>query len=194
MKFSNKLATAIAALAMILGLSAFQSSAQAQTNKVSTTKKPYNASAPKAPWTKSAVANSAVDSVYRQEWLKAESKATCPIIALPKSSSAQLYASKVRRANFASGWGVAYDLPDLRSAYGVANAGTFPAGEEGFNWPYDITYKDGSTAGYGHKGGKPGADWLAYIVLPESRCFYNVWSAQGKEHLEQMIADLRLVK
>lgn len=147
-----------------------------------------------APWAKSAINNSNTDAVYRQEWLKAESKRLCPILAMPKQASSHLTGHNVRRANFASGWGVAYDLPNMRSAYGVANAGTIDPDELSFSWPYNMSYQDGSMVGYGHEGGDPSAKWLAYIVIPQNNCFYNVWSAQGKNHLEQMIKDLRMVK
>jgi len=147
-----------------------------------------------APWSKVPISDSEIDTVYRQEWLKSESRGTCPILALPKQSSAHLQGFSARRANFAGGWGVAYDLPTLRSAYGVANTGTLDPNESYNNWPFNVVYRDGSMASYGHEGGNPEANWLAYIIITQNNCFYNVWSAQSKAHLEQMIADLRLVR
>ena len=149
---------------------------------------------PVASWSQPPINSSQTDAVYRQEWLKAESRDLCPILALPKQSSAHLNGHKVRRANFYGGWGVAYDLPKTRSAYGVANAGT--ADFEGLynNWEYNVSYRDGSRVGYGREGGDPTGNWLAYIVIPKNNCFYNVWSSQSKMHLEQIMADLRLVR
>lgn len=150
---------------------------------------------PIASWSKAAISRSQTDAVYFQEWAQSQTKNTCPMLALPKNANAQIKGHSVRRANFSGGWGVAYDLPNERSAYGVANAGTLQAGEQVYNsWPYNIVYQDGSTAGYGHEGGDPSAKWLAYVVIPENRCFYNVWSAQGQFHLEQMLLELRRVK
>lgn len=146
-----------------------------------------------APWNKPAINNSDTDTVYRQEWIKAESQSLCPILALPKSASSHLLGHSVRRANFSGGWGVAYDLPAMRSAYGVANAGTVDPNDLSFSWPYNVSYQDGSIVGYGHAGGDPAAQWLAYIVIAQNNCFYNVWSTQDKNHLEQMISDLRRV-
>lgn len=199
---------ALFSVALSLGLSACQSTAaptiikpSTESSTPSSTKSsavlvmaanPSN-DAPRAPWTNAPINSSATDAVYRQEWLKAESQSLCPMLALPKHSSAHLSSASVRRANFAGGWGVAYDLSNLRSAYGVANASTVNPQDLSHNWPYNVTYQDGSTLSYGHEGGNPTAPWLAYIVLPKNNCFYNVWSAQGKEHLEQIIADLRLV-
>lgn len=149
---------------------------------------------PIASWSKPAINSSQTNAVYYQEWSKSPTKNTCPILALPKDANSQIKGHSVRRANFSGGWGVAYDLPNERSAYGVANAGVLKAGEQVYNsWPYSVVYQDGSTVGYGHEGGDPSAKWLAYLVIPQNRCFYNVWSAQGQFHLEQMLSELRLV-
>ena len=149
---------------------------------------------PVASWSQPPISSSQTDAVYRQEWLKADSKDLCPILALPKQATAHLSGHTVRRANFSGGWGVAYDLPTVRSAYGVANAGT--ADFEGIynDWEYNVVYKDGSRVGYGREGGDPTGNWLAYLVIPKNNCFYNVWSAQSVTHLEQIIADLRWVE
>ena len=149
---------------------------------------------PIASWAEPAIDSSQIDAVYRQEWLKAESRSVCTILALPKQSAAHLDGHTSRRANFSGGWGVAYDLPKLRSAYGVANAGTSSADGMFNKWEYNVRYQDGSWVGYGREGGNPTGKWLAYILIPKNNCFYNVWSAQSKTHLEQMIADLRMVK
>ena len=149
---------------------------------------------PVASWTKPAINSSQTDAVYRQEWLKAESKNLCPILALPKNSLAHLSGHSARRANFSGGWGVAYDLPKLRSAYGVANAGTVNPNELFNGWDYNVVHEDGSRVTYGRESGNPTGKWLAYIVIPKNNCFYNAWSAQSKTHLEQILADLRLVK
>ena len=148
---------------------------------------------PAASWAEPAIDSSQTDAVYRQEWAKADSKNLCPILALPKQSSAHLNGHTNRRANFSGGWGVAYDLPNIRSAYGVANAGTADYKGTFNNWEYNVIYQDGSRVGYGREDGNPIGKWLAYIIISKNKCFYNVWSAQSKAHLEQIIADLRLV-
>ena len=199
MKPFYRLPTALLSLTLFASIVPCQASSISQF--LSQTANPYisnsanidNVALTIAPWSKPAINNSKTDAVYRRQWMKAESKSLCPIIALPKQASSHLKEHSVRRAEYASGWGVAYDLPDMRSAYGVANAGTMNTNDGLYNWPYNITYQDGSMVGYGHEGGNPSAKWLAYIVIPQNNCFYNVWSAQGKTHLEQMIADLRMV-
>lgn len=209
MKYTHKLSLSLCSLTLCMGLVSCQSThSVAQTSPASKTSvnQPNNAinhqhtaaaignvAIPKAPWTNAAIHKNETDSVYIKEWAKSESKSLCPILALPKQAAAHLSGHSIRRANFSGGWGVAYDLPDLRSAYGVANAGTINPEEVNYSWPYNVNYQDGSMVGYGHEGGNPSAKWLAYVVTPHNGCFYNVWSAQSKAHLEQMIADLRLV-
>ncbi|WP_169391726.1 MULTISPECIES: hypothetical protein [Psychrobacter] len=185
-----------------LGLSACQSPSNTvkpppssgNSNTIPTSPTTSLPAKPIASWSKPAINSSQTDAVYRQEWVKSPTKTTCPILALPKNSNAHISGHSARRANFSGGWGVAYDLPSERSAYGVANAGVLQAGDQVYDgWAYHIVYQDGSTVGYGHEGGDPSAKWLAYLVIPQNRCFYNVWSAQGQFHLEQMLSELRQV-
>ena len=153
-----------------------------------------------ASWRKPAIAKSATDAVYAQEWAKSETKAACPILALPKNASSHLAGHSARRANFSGGWGVAYDVPKQRSAYGVALSGiSDPIGQASI-WQDYQQYNDGTELTYGREGGDPNGQWLAYLTLgkqysPTSQhCFYNIWSQQSKGHLEQMLSELRLVK
>lgn len=146
-----------------------------------------------ASWRKPAIKWTATDAVYSREWAKSETKERCPILALPSNAPAHLAGHQVRRANFSGGWGVAYDLPNLRSAYGVANAGvTEPLGPRSI-WADYHQYADGTELSYGREGGDPEGNWLAYLILGDSQCFYNIWSQKSKAHLEQIITELRVV-
>lgn len=128
----------------------------------------------KASWRKPAIKSTATDAVYSREWAKSETKERCPILALQSNAPAHLTGHQVRRANFSGGWGVAYDLPDWRSAYGVANAGvTEPLGPRSM-WPDYHRYADGTELSYGREGGDPEGNWLAYLILGDSQCFYNI--------------------
>ncbi|HEV2149721.1 MAG TPA: hypothetical protein VGR37_20140 [Longimicrobiaceae bacterium] len=129
--------------------------------------------------------------VYVAEWRRAENRATCALIA--PASLGPHGAARPRAANFGGGWGVAYDLPDLRSAFGVAGAGVSASGPSYSGWPHRREWSDGSTAGYGPEGGT-GPRQLAYLRIPGQDCLYNVWSHLGREHLEQLLAELRFVR
>lgn len=152
-----------------------------------------------ASWRKPAIAKSATDAIYVQEWGKSKSKAACPILALPTTAGAHLQGHSGRRANFSGGWGVAYDLPKQRSAYGVANVGVSePVGPSSM-WQDYTLYDDGTELTYGREGGNPNGKWLAYLTLgkqysPAAQpCLYNIWSQQSKGHLEQLLSELRIV-
>lgn len=113
---------------------------------------------------------------------------------------------------------MAFDRPELRSAYGVAGSGLLPddrAGQEErvarleAQWPYIRRFGSGdklpagSVAGYGLEGAEPysaanpdarGQDSLAYIRIPGQACQYNIWSKLGRGHLEALLDHLRMVK
>ena len=131
-----------------------------------------------------------VPAVYLEEWRAAENRATCAPLALraPEPEEAE-----PRAATFAGGWGVAYDLPGLRSAFGVAGTGAEPTPTTYDDWPYRTRWADGSEAGYGPEGGA-GRKQLAYLTIPGQECLYNVWSNLGVDHLERMLESLRFVE
>ena len=149
--------------------------------------------------------------LIRAEWNKAENRDVCAPLAFISDAGA---GGAPRRANFAGGWAVAFDLPDLRSAYGVAGPGEIdtdlaPPSEQarrlGAQWPYFTTLSDlpaPSFAGYGlsgaqaYDGGNPegkGQQSLAYVRVGGQRCTYNVWSRISRAHLEALLDALRLV-
>ena len=151
----------------------------------------------KAPWqSRSAIKASQTSPIYKQEWRKSAYR-SCPILAIPSNSWVHPKTAKSRSANFSDGFAVAYDLSNykgkpLRSAYGVANAGKTKLAEL-HAWDYERYYADGSYVTMGHEGNDPNGKMLAYLVL-KNGCFYNVWSALGTNHLQQVISQLRYVK
>ena len=145
-----------------------------------------------APWRSEPLARAAVPAVYGEQWQKAENRATCAVIA-PRSLGELGANAKPRAANFAGGWAVAYDLPNQRSAFGIAGAGV-KAGDPTYNkWPYVYEWGDGSKVEYGPEGGT-GPNELAYLRIQGQDCLYNIWSGLGREHLETLIRELRLVR
>lgn len=144
-----------------------------------------------APWRNPPLSAGSVPPVYVQVWEKAENRVDCALIA-PRSLGIGEGAAP-RAATFSGGWGVAYDQPNLRSAFGVAGAGV-AAGDPSYDkWPYVQQWDDGSKAEYGPEGGS-GPNQLAYVRIQGQQCLYNVWSRLGREHLELLISELRLVR
>lgn len=145
---------------------------------------------PRAPWTGPRLKAGEVPAVYLAEWRKAENRAGCAPIA-PAALGAGAGATP-RAASFSGGWGVAYDLPGRRSAFGVAGTGALAADSSYSAWPFHLDWADGGTAGYGPEGGT-GPNQLAYLRIPGQACLYNVWSRLGREHLELLLSQLRFI-
>lgn len=145
-----------------------------------------------APWRQQPLASADVPGVYLTQWQKAENRATCALIA-PRSLGDAARGATPRAATFSGGWAVAYDLPNLRSAFGVAGAGV-KAGDPSYaKWPYTLSFGDGSIAEYGPEGGE-GPNQLAYLKIKGQDCLYNIWSRLGREHLELLLRELRFVR
>jgi hypothetical protein len=145
------------------------------------------------------------------QWAKAENRNACAAVALASDGGRR---GTARRANFSGGWAVAFDLPGLRSAYGVAGTGLLAADAESARtqavrlraqWPLFRALPHlprRSFAGYGQSGAKPypadnpagtGLHSLAYVRIAGQRCTYNVWSRISRAHLETLLDGLRLV-
>lgn len=102
--------------------------------------------------------------------------------------------ARPRAATFSGGWAVAYDLPETRSAFGVAGTGTTAWSADLYqDWPHKRVFADSSRVGYGPEGGT-GPNWLAYIQIPGQDCLYNVWSRRGRQHLEDLLGHMRFVR
>ncbi len=148
-----------------------------------------------APWSAPALAASAIPPIYLQVWRSAENRRTCALLAPERLDPALQQAATPRAATFSGGWSVAYDLPDMRSAFGVAGSGA-RAWDPGVydEWPERRVLSDGSRVGYGPEGGGAGPNWLAYVRIPGQECLYNVWSRRGQAHLEELLGQLRFVE
>jgi hypothetical protein len=145
----------------------------------------------RAPWREPHLVRTSLPAVYVEQWTKAENRDTCGLIA-PRSVGAAGEGATPRAATFAGGWAVAYDLPNLRSAFGIAGAGV-RAGDPAYDkWPYVHEWGDGSKVEYGPEGGD-GPNQLAYLRIQGQDCLYNVWSRLGREHLELLLRELRRV-
>jgi len=154
---------------------------------------PPGAVKPAAPWSATRISSSDVPAVYAQVWRTAGNRSQCALLAPAQLSPETRTAAIPRSATFSGGWAVAYDMPGLRSAFGVAGAATDPWAPDVYDeWPHKITWADGSSAGYGLETGSA-SKWLAYVKIPGQRCLYNIWSSRGRAHLEQLLSSLRYV-
>jgi hypothetical protein len=146
-----------------------------------------------APWSEPSIAANVVPAVYLTVWRQAENRATCALLAPERLDPSLEQRATPRAATFSGGWAVAYDLPDTRSAFGVAGTGVSVTDADIYDaWPEKRVFADGSRVGYGREGGT-GPNWLAYVRIPGQRCLYNVWSRLGQRHLEEVLGQLRFV-
>jgi hypothetical protein len=144
-----------------------------------------------APWSLDTLPADSVPAVYLTEWRKAENRETCAPVAPIALGDGE--GATARAATFSGGWAVAYDLPGVRSAFGVAGTGTSSHDPTYDAWPEQLAWDDGSYAGYGPEGGT-GPDLLAYLRIEGQDCLYNIWSKLSIEHLEQLLHRLRFVE
>lgn len=151
------------------------------------------APAPPAPWAGEPLDSAAVPGPYLAAWRSADNRGSCALLAFAPALERARPTAEPRAARFGGGWGVAWDLPELRSAFGVAGTGVVPGPDTYDDWPHHRSWADGSRAGYGPEGGR-GPNQLAYLQVAGQRCLYNVWSRLGREHLESLLERLRYVE
>jgi hypothetical protein len=185
------------------GTSTSTTAAAATTTSAVTTTAPV---APPAPWSNAPISD--VPQVLVDQWEAAANKTWCS--ALYPAGPADPDAT-IRTATFAGGWGVAWDLPDGpgreasgtycadcgRGAYGIAGTGLQAQGDEPTLWSAQLTWADGSIAGYGYEGQADpgsGAPLLMYLLVNGDGCVYNVWSFLGEDHLLRLVDSLRKVQ
>ena len=142
------------------------------------------------PWAGAPIPRDSVPAVYLTEWRRAENRATCAPFA-PTALGASASAIS-RRANFSGGWAVAYDLPETRSAFGIAGTGSTVSDDTYDGWKDGKEWSDSSYVSWGPEGGT-GPNQLAFLRIAGQRCLYNVWSRLGTDHLQLLLSTLRRI-
>jgi len=154
----------------------------------------------------------AAERMVLAQWRKAANRKSCAPLSFATTDE---FEGTPRPANFAGGWAIAFDLPGMRSAYGLAGTGYSPATggdskaqrQRLFNqWPLfrdlpELPFP--AFAGYGYEGAGSydeaaaagaGRKHLAYVRVGGQACDYNVWTRMGRKHLETLLANLRLAE
>ncbi|HYO77802.1 MAG TPA: hypothetical protein VE010_15180 [Thermoanaerobaculia bacterium] len=158
-----------------------------------------------APWN----ANPAIAAppVVLTEWSKAENRATCAPMTFAAFGE-RASGGTPRRANFSGGWGVAWDVPGLpgrdatgrscatcgRGVFGISGAGiTVGEDEDAVGFPYRVDYAGKNWAGWALEG-ETGPNWLGQVRVDDQQCIYYVWSFLGREHVEELVRNVRRVR
>lgn len=181
----------------------------------STTGTPTTTALDESPWSGAPLASDQVPAAFDTAWSAADNQATCAVLAPLGGVSG----TEARVANFAGGWGVAFDAPNGpgmsadgtfcedcgRSAVGVAGTGVTADETIIRSWPNLIEYTDGSLVGYGPEGSISGGieapltvdgdspTQLAYVAIESQGCLYNVWSRRSEAELIAVVQSLRFV-
>lgn len=144
-----------------------------------------------APWDGPRLARTDVPPALIGEWQLAENQLWCSALY---PSSFDTGEATLRRAEFSGGWALAWDLPGLRSAFGIAGTGSPAWDEIGTRMPMTVTYGE-QVVGYGGEGFDAAAEQrLAEFAIPGQLCGYQAWSKLGDEHLLSLVDSLRLVE
>ena len=151
---------------------------------------PEENSLPAPPWSSTTLELIAVDPVIVDEWMAAENQLWCSALYPAELDPDD---AEIRAAQFAGGWALAWDLPDLRSAFGVAGVGLSPAEDTGIRMINQVHY-EGVVVGYDGEGFDPSNERrLAEFAIPGQGCVYQVWSELGDDHLVSLVDSLRFV-
>ncbi len=143
-----------------------------------------------APWDREPLDLAEVPSVLVEEWRRAENQLWCSGL-YPVTTDVDR--ATLRRAEFSGGWALAWDMPGLRSAFGIAGVGSPAWADIGTRMPVTVSYGD-QVVGYGGEGFDDSAQQrLAEFSIPGQLCGYQVWSNLGDGHLLALVDSLRLV-
>ncbi len=148
---------------------------------------------PVAPWTEGTVAAADVDDSTMQTWAAAGNREWCSPLVVAGESHA-------RATDLEGGWTLEFDAPGApgmnaegetcadcgHASFGVA--GTSLGVSDAMPEPAPA-FADGSVAEISEEDGVASA----LIAVPGQSCVYQVWSFQGREHLESLIGGLRFV-
>lgn len=152
---------------------------------------PAVAASDQPPWNREMIDLAEVPPVLVEEWRRAENHLWCSAL-YPVDTG--VTAATLRRAEFSGGWALAWDTPELRSAFGIAGVGSPAWVDIGIRMPNTVAY-DGQIVGYGGEGFDDAATQrLAEFSIPGQLCAYQIWSQLGDEHLLELVDSLRLVE
>lgn len=151
---------------------------------------PQDGPLPAPPWSAPSLELIAVKPAIVDAWLSAENQLWCTALYPAGFETGD---AEIRQAEFAGGWAVAWDLPELRSAFGIAGVGLSPADDTGIRMVNQVHY-EGVVIGYDGEGFDPSNPRrLAEFAIPGQGCMYQVWSELGDDHLVALVDSLRFV-
>ena len=153
---------------------------------------------PDAPWRAKAVSRSAVPPPYVAAWDRARNRSDCALL-FPLDGGPALPGAKPseQKTPDDNGW----DIFLTGDAGTVEVLGLFEKTSKADRPSFTRSWADGSVAEYGADvgNGAPGTDdtnslpFEAVLTLPDQACAYRIYTTLGKDHLEFLFDQLRLM-
>lgn len=160
---------------------------------------------PAAPWEDAPIGAREAPAPLLRAWDRAENREWCAPIA-PRSLGAAAEGARARAGALEGGWAVEFDrrgMPGIardgsvctdcgRGVFGIAGTSMTPeelAGEADAPAP---SFRDGSHAELEVSEAENVA--AATITVTGQGCVYQVWSFLGREHVEELVRELRRVE
>jgi hypothetical protein len=166
-----------------------------------------------APWSAAPLPTAAATATVEAWQSDGSPGAECPALAPADLGEGEGATPRATTRGQPGAWWVAYDLPGAPGEAEIQSPSR-DAGKETFSvsaieldtgsadrFPHKLRWADGSHGSYGAEGdgtlpmpdGVP-YPWLAYINMSGSPCLYQVHTYLGRDHLEHLIRELRLVE
>jgi hypothetical protein len=157
-----------------------------------------------APWSGERLASRAAPRPLLTAWQRADNRAWCAPLA-PSTLGAAGAGARPRQSAFAGGWAVEFDkqgAPGVtgrgeacatcgRGSFGIAGTSLTADGADELIGAGARPFTDGGRIAIQDPGEEPVA--VATLVVGGQDCVYQVWSFLGREHLDELVAGLRLV-
>jgi hypothetical protein len=157
-----------------------------------------------APWSGERLPARAAPRPLLSAWQRADNRAWCAPLA-PSTLGGVGAGARPRQSAFAGGWAVEFDkqgAPGVtgrgeacatcgRGSFGIAGTSLTADGADELIGAGARPFTDGGRIAIQDPGEEPVA--VATLVVGGQDCVYQVWSFLGREHLDELVAGLRLV-
>jgi hypothetical protein len=156
-----------------------------------------------APWGAEHLASQAAPRPLLQAWTRADNQGWCAPLAPATLGAGE--GARPRVGSAPGGWSLEFDRRGAagigangevcttcgRGAFGITGTAMSAEDAEDLLGPGATVFADGGRIDVQANADEPAA--VATVVVPGQDCVYQVWSFLGREHLDELVAGLRLV-
>ena len=155
------------------------------------------------PWGADHLASQAAPRALLQAWNRAENQGWCAPLAPATLGAGE--GARARAGTAPGGWSLEFDRRGSagigangevcetcgRGAFGVTGTAMSPEDAEDLLGPGATLFADGGRIDVQSNADEAAS--VATLLVPGQDCVYQVWSFLGREHLDELVAGLRLV-